>query len=65
MRQARLLRKAFQRLGIEEPVVVGHSWGTLVALALALQRTHVAGLVLLLNLSGPQNVAAPGDEFFI
>lgn len=46
-RQARLLRKAFQRLGIEKPVVVGHSWGTLVALALALQRKDVAGLVLL------------------
>jgi pimeloyl-ACP methyl ester carboxylesterase len=46
-RQARLLRKAFQRLGIEKPVVVGHSWGTLVALALALERTDVAGLVLL------------------
>jgi pimeloyl-ACP methyl ester carboxylesterase len=47
MRQARLLREAFQRFGIETPVVVGHSWGTLVALALALQNTDVAGLVLL------------------
>ncbi len=46
-RQARLLRAAFRQLGIERPVVVGHSWGTLVALALALERTDVAGLVLL------------------
>ena len=34
--QADLLRRAFARLGIERPVVVGHSWGTLAALALAL-----------------------------
>jgi pimeloyl-ACP methyl ester carboxylesterase len=46
-RQARLLRKAFRQLGIEKPVVVAHSWGALVALALALERTDVAGLVLL------------------
>lgn len=46
-RQARLLRKAFRQLGIERPVVVGHSGGTLVALALALERADVAGLVLL------------------
>jgi pimeloyl-ACP methyl ester carboxylesterase len=46
-RQARLLRAAFRQLGIERPVVVGHSWGTLVALALALESTDVAGLVLL------------------
>jgi pimeloyl-ACP methyl ester carboxylesterase len=47
MRQARLLRKAFQQLGIEKPVVVAHSWGTLVALAMALDRAEVTGLVLL------------------
>jgi pimeloyl-ACP methyl ester carboxylesterase len=35
-RQADLLRQAFARLGIERPIIVGHSWGTLVALALAL-----------------------------
>jgi pimeloyl-ACP methyl ester carboxylesterase len=45
--QARLLRKACRRLGVERPVVVGHSWGTLVALAWALQAPQeVAGLVL-------------------
>jgi pimeloyl-ACP methyl ester carboxylesterase len=46
--QARLLLRAFALLGIERPIVVGHSWGTLVALALALEDPEqVAGLVLL------------------
>jgi len=45
--QARLLREACRRLGIERPVLVGHSWGTLVALAWALRvPEEVAGLVL-------------------
>ena len=47
-RQADLLRKSFARLGIERPIIVGHSWGTLVALALALDHPDaVSGLVLL------------------
>ena len=46
--QAKLLLRAFGLLGIERPVVVGHSWGTLVALAISLEAPeHVAGLVLL------------------
>jgi pimeloyl-ACP methyl ester carboxylesterase len=46
--QAELLHKALTQLGIERPVVVGHSWGTLVALALAARhQVDVAGLVLL------------------
>ena len=46
--QADHLRRAFARLGLERPVVVGHSWGTLVALALALEHPDVVrGLVLL------------------
>ena len=45
--QAALLPKAFERLGIDRPIVVGHSLGTMVALALALNHpNHVAGLVL-------------------
>jgi pimeloyl-ACP methyl ester carboxylesterase len=45
--QAALLPAAFARLGIERPIVVGHSWGTLVALALALNHPEqVSGLVL-------------------
>jgi pimeloyl-ACP methyl ester carboxylesterase len=46
--QAKLLQRAWQLLDIERPVVVGHSWGTLVALAAALEAgQRVAGLVLL------------------
>lgn len=46
--QATLLRHAFRDLGIERPVVVGHSWGALVALELALNHPDaVSGLVVL------------------
>lgn len=46
--QAELLHKALAALDVRRPVVVGHSWGTLVALALALkQPADTAGLVLL------------------
>lgn len=46
--QAELLHKALRRLGVERPVVVGHSWGTLVALELAANhQADTAGLVLL------------------
>lgn len=46
--QADLLREAFAELGIDRAVVVGHSWGTLVALELALSHPDaVSGLVLL------------------
>jgi pimeloyl-ACP methyl ester carboxylesterase len=46
--QAELLHKALRQLGVERPVVVGHSWGTIVALALAVRhQADVAGLVLL------------------
>ena len=45
--QAALLPAAFALLGIERPIVVGHSWGTLVALALALNHPEqVSRLVL-------------------
>ena len=45
--QARLFAKAFAQLGIGSPIVVGHSWGTSVALALALNHSQsVGGLVL-------------------
>jgi pimeloyl-ACP methyl ester carboxylesterase len=45
--QAELLPRVFERLGIERPIVVGHSLGTMVALALALNNPdQVSGLVL-------------------
>ena len=48
LEQADLLLNALARLGVERPIVVGHSWGALVALAMALARPEdVAGLVLL------------------
>jgi pimeloyl-ACP methyl ester carboxylesterase len=47
-KQAELLHKALLQLGVERPVVVGHSWGTLVALTLAVRhQADIAGLVLL------------------
>ncbi|MDB5728739.1 MAG: alpha/beta hydrolase [Noviherbaspirillum sp.] len=46
--QADLLARALQRLGIEQPIVLGHSWGTLVAVALALNHPErVRSLVLM------------------
>ena len=46
--QAELLHKALIKLRVHRPVVAGHSWGTLVALHLALiYPADVAGLMLL------------------
>jgi len=45
--QAALIHKALVQIGVERPVVAGHSWGTLVALAMALDFPEdVAALVL-------------------
>lgn len=45
--QAELFAAALDRLGVRSAIVVGHSWGTLVALALALRaEPAVRGLVL-------------------
>ena len=46
--QASLIADALKQIGVERAVVVGHSWGTMVALAMALDHADaVAGLVLL------------------
>ena len=46
--QADLIRDAFAHLGINRPIVLGHSWGAAVALALGLNYPEaVRGLVLL------------------
>jgi pimeloyl-ACP methyl ester carboxylesterase len=46
--QARLMLAALKRLRVERPIVVGHSWGALVALAMALDSPEdVSGLVLM------------------
>ncbi len=65
-RQARLLHHALDVLDIDRPVVVGHSLGAQVALAMALQQpASVAGLVLVggyywPNLRLDRWLAAPG-----
>ncbi|RSV45430.1 alpha/beta hydrolase [Sphingomonas sp. ABOLE] len=46
--QAQVIAAALKQLGVGPAVVVGHSWGTLVALALALDAPEtVSGLILL------------------
>ena len=46
--QARLLHHALQEIGVDSAIVLGHSWGTMVALAMGLQvPDFVRGLVLL------------------
>jgi pimeloyl-ACP methyl ester carboxylesterase len=46
--QGDFIHRTLARLGIERPLVLGHSWGALVALALALDHPQaVRGLVLL------------------
>lgn len=47
--QAALLHKALQQLGVERPVVVGHSWGTLVAIAMALDFPADVGSLVLMS----------------
>jgi pimeloyl-ACP methyl ester carboxylesterase len=52
--QARLVRSAMKALGIDRPIVVGHSWGALVAAALALEHPGaVRSLVLASGLYFP------------
>jgi len=58
--QAKLLLRAWQFLDIERPVVVGHSWGSLVALAAALEpENRIKGLVLLSGYYYPAPMAHP------
>lgn len=47
--QAQLLHKALIQLGVDRPIVVGHSWGTLVALSLALEQPEYVRSLLLLS----------------
>jgi alpha-beta hydrolase superfamily lysophospholipase len=45
--QAQLIRRALDRLGVSQAIVLGHSWGASVAVALALKFTDlVRGMVL-------------------
>lgn len=47
--QARLIRQALRQLGLLRPVLVGHSWGCLVALAMALDQPEETGALVLLS----------------
>jgi hypothetical protein len=48
--QAQLIRRALERLGISQALVLGHSWGASVAVALAIKFPNlVRGLVLALG----------------
>jgi len=58
--QATLLCRALRKLGIERPIVVGHSWGALVALAMGLlEPEFVSGLVLMSGYYYPVAGAKP------
>lgn len=47
--QAALFQKALRQLDVRRPVVVGHSWATLVALTLALDHPRDVGALVLLS----------------
>ncbi|HVJ51001.1 MAG TPA: alpha/beta hydrolase [Aliidongia sp.] len=57
--QARLLRAALGKLGIERPIIVGHSWGGAMALAYAIEFPEaLSSLVLLAGWAYPARQAA-------
>lgn len=59
-RQAELLRRATQRMGVERPLLVGHSYGALVALAWAeAYPDEVAGMVLIAPIAYPGRIKTP------
>jgi pimeloyl-ACP methyl ester carboxylesterase len=55
--QARLLKQAADQLGVQNPILVGHSFGGIVALAWALEFDNLAGLVSVAGVANPW----PGD----
>lgn len=58
-RQAAQLRAAAARMGAEKPIVVGHSWGAMVALAWALDApAEVTGVVSVSGVTMPWGPAA-------
>lgn len=48
-RQARLFHMALTRLGVEKPILLGHSWGAMVALAYALAYPRQTAAIVLLG----------------
>ena len=58
--QARQLREASKAMGVEKPVVVGHSWGASVALAWALEAPEdVSGVVSVSGVTMPWGGITP------
>ncbi len=55
--QAQLLRRAADQLGVETPLVLGHSYGGAVAMAWALDYPDTAGVIMVAAVSHPW----PGD----
>lgn len=55
--QAQLLRKAADQLGVERPLVLGHSYGGAVAMSWALDNPDTAGIIMVAAVSHPW----PGD----
>ncbi|GGX62087.1 hydrolase or acyltransferase (alpha/beta hydrolase) [Tateyamaria omphalii] len=51
--QARLLRAATQKLGVENPIVLGHSFGGIVALAWAVEFDDLTGIVSVAGVANP------------
>lgn len=51
--QARLLKAATDQVGVENPIVLGHSFGGVVALAWALEFDDLAGIVSVAGVSNP------------
>lgn len=51
--QARLLRAASQKMGVENPIVLGHSFGGIVALAWAVEFDDLAGVVSVAGVANP------------
>src|SRR4030095_2285216 len=47
--QAALLLVALQRLGVQQPIVLGHSWGALVAMAMGLAQPQSVGALVLVS----------------
>lgn len=63
-RQADIVARAIEQLGLRQPVIVGHSLGGALALALALShREQVGGLALIAPLT--QTVASPPKPFAV
>lgn len=51
--QARVLRAATNRLGVKNPIVLGHSFGGIVAYAWALEFDDIAGMVSVAGVANP------------